>query len=150
MSVKQPFKVEKRYQIAKFDESLISPSGRPSLLTWRGMKSSVFYYTWRQAVGFICVYYIIQVIYRYCVITCRGFSSSSEVTFLFRYEIKPHEDMETKFHDLVEIWNSEVKVASKDLIFLLGFYVSMIVKRWWDQVDILLLIFTCLTCSSGL
>jgi len=65
-------------------------------------------------VGFICVYYIIQVIYR--------------------YEIKPYEDMETKFHDLVEIWNSEVKVASKDLIFLLGFYVSMIVKRWWDQV----------------
>ena len=58
--------------------------------------------------------------------------------------------METKFHDLVEIWNSEVKVASKDLIFLLGFYVSMIVKRWWDQVDISLLDFTCLTCSSGL
>ena len=29
----------------------------------------------------------------------------------------------------------EKKLQSKDLIFLLGFYVSMIVKRWWDQVS---------------
>jgi len=114
MSQKRPFEVEKRYQVAKYDENFITSSIHPSLFSWRGLKSSVFYYTWRQAVGFTFVYYIIQVIYR--------------------YEIKPHEQLETKFHNLVEIWNSEVKVASKDLIFLLGFYVSMIVKRWWDQV----------------
>jgi len=115
MSTKRPFFVEQRYQVAKYDEALISPTDRPSLFTWRGLKSSVFYYTWRQAVGFICAYYIIQLIYR--------------------YEIRPYEQTETKFHNLVETWNSEVKVASKDLIFLLGFYVSLIVKRWWDQVD---------------
>merc|ERR1711892_328680 len=100
MSQKRPFEVEKRYQVAKYDENFITASIHPSLFSWRGMKSSVFYYTWRQAVGFICVYYIIQVIYR--------------------YEIKPREQLETKFHNMVEIWNSEVKVASKDLIFLLG------------------------------
>jgi len=114
MSLKRPFYVEKRYHVAKFDECLICPSERPSLFTLRGLRSSVFYYTWRQAVGFICIYYIIQ--------------------FIYRYEIRPYEQVETKFHDMVEIWNSEIKVASKDLIFLLGFYVSMIVKRWWDQV----------------
>jgi len=114
MSMKHSFYVDKRYHVAKYDETLITPTSRPSLLTWRGLKSSVFYYTWRQAVGFILVYYTIQLIYR--------------------YEIRPVEHIETKFHNLVEIWNSEVKVASKDLIFLLGFYVSMIVKRWWDQV----------------
>merc|ERR1711892_789139 len=114
MSQKRPFEVEKRYQVAKYDENFITASIHPSLFSWRGLKSSVLYYTWRQAVGFTFVYYIIQVIYR--------------------YEIKHHEQMETKFHHMVEIWNSEVKVASKDLIFLVGFYVSMIVKRWWDQV----------------
>ena len=65
MSMKRSFYVDKRYHVAKYDETLITPTSRPSLLTWRGLKSSVFYYTWRQAVGFILVYYTIQLIYRY-------------------------------------------------------------------------------------
>ena len=131
MSQKRPFEVEKRYQVAKYDANFITSSIHPSLFSWRGLKSSVFYYTWRQAVGFIFVYYIIQVIYRYFIVKYWEFL---KIVF-FRYKIKPHEQLETKFHNLVETWNSEVKVASKDLIFLLGFYVSLIVKRWWDQVD---------------
>jgi len=28
-------------------------------------------------------------------------------------------------------------MAAKDLTFLLGFYVSMVAKRWWDQVALI-------------
>ena len=75
-------------------------------------------------------------------------------TVLFRWEISASEEAETKFHNLVETWNTEVnfvisyiivshiivchqvKMAAKDLTFLLGFYVSMVAKRWWDQAGI--------------
>jgi len=38
-----------------------------------------------------------------------------------------------EFEDIVEFFDKEVTPLSKDLTFLLGFYVSQIVKRWWDQ-----------------
>jgi len=115
MTRSSQYYVEERYRVADYEEQNIKPSLRPSIFSWRGWKSSVFYYTWRQAVGFICCYYAIQILYR--------------------HEISLSKVSEEKFQFLVENWNGEVKIAAKDLIFLLGFYVSMVARRWWDQVS---------------
>ena len=42
-----------------------------------------------------------------------------------------------EFEDLVTYFNKNISPLSKDLTFLLGFYVSQIVRRWWDQYKML-------------
>lgn len=42
-----------------------------------------------------------------------------------------------EFEDLVRYFDKNVNPLSKDLTFLLGFYVSQIVRRWWDQYKLL-------------
>jgi len=59
-----PFNVDKVYKVAEFDATQITPGIRPNLLSQRGWKSSVFHYTWRQALLLIGLYYAIQLLYR--------------------------------------------------------------------------------------
>ena len=42
-----------------------------------------------------------------------------------------------EFEELVTYFNGHLSPVSKDLTFLLGFYVSQIVRRWWDQYKLL-------------
>jgi len=64
---------------------------------------------------YIGLYYIIHIIYQF------GLDEKS---------VK-------KFEDLVDYFNESLSTISKDLTFLLGFYVSQIVRRWWDRYKLL-------------
>jgi len=43
------------------------------------------------------------------------------------------DEQSSEFEAIVDFFNRNVTPLSKDLTFLLGFYVSQIVKRWWSQ-----------------
>jgi len=53
------------------------------------------------------------------------------------YKVGLDEESQIKFEDLVSYFNKNLSPLSKDLTFLLGFYVSQIVRRWWDQYKLL-------------
>jgi len=66
---------------------------------------------------YLVLYFIIHIIYK------AGLEDGSE--------------SKKEFEDLVTYFNKNISPLSKDLTFLLGFYVSQIVRRWWDQYKLL-------------
>ncbi len=79
------------------------------LVRWKG---SIWKTVWKELLIYMIVYYLIRVTYRY------GLPTESQKTF--EYAV-------IKFHDYTR---------NIPLTFLLGFYISAIVKRWWDQFEL--------------
>ncbi|PAV86401.1 hypothetical protein WR25_15391 isoform D [Diploscapter pachys] len=75
------------------------------LLRWKG---SLWKAIWKHLLIFLVFYYCINVVYRFIM------DDRQKATFL-------------KFIILFDYWTKEIP-----LTFLLGFYVAMIVQRWWD------------------
>jgi predicted membrane chloride channel (bestrophin family) len=53
------------------------------------------------------------------------------------YKVGLGVESKKEFEELVKYFNKNLSPVSKDLTFLLGFYVSQIVRRWWDQYKLL-------------
>ncbi|XP_050302019.1 bestrophin homolog 24 isoform X2 [Anthonomus grandis grandis] len=77
---------------------------------WRG---SVYKLVWRELVAYLCVYYSINLLYRY------GLTEPQQRIF---------ERIRMYFGQQSE---------TIPMSFVLGFYVSLVVKRWWEQYKLL-------------
>ncbi|XP_076649260.1 bestrophin family protein [Halictus rubicundus] len=80
------------------------------LIKWRG---SVYKLIWRELLAYLFVYYLINFTYRY------GLNEHQRVIF---------EKIRYYFGNSSE---------SIPMSFVLGFYVSLVVKRWWEQYKLL-------------
>ncbi|XP_003487044.1 uncharacterized protein LOC100747717 isoform X1 [Bombus impatiens] len=80
------------------------------LVKWRG---SVYKLIWRELLAYLFVYYLINFTYRY------GLNEQQRVIF---------EKIRYYFGNSSE---------SIPMSFVLGFYVSLVVKRWWEQYKLL-------------
>nr|XP_016934737.1 bestrophin-2 isoform X3 [Drosophila suzukii] len=80
------------------------------LWKWRG---SVYKLIWRELVAYLCLYYTINVIYRF------GLTESQQAIFK---KIRLYFGQQSE---------------SIPMSFVLGFYVNLVVKRWWEQYRLL-------------
>ncbi|KHN85333.1 Uncharacterized protein F32G8.4 [Toxocara canis] len=90
----------------------ISYSGQFLKLLFR-WKGSLWKAIWWQLLLFLTIYYAINAVYRYAM------TASQQALFL-------------KYITLFNEWTHEIP-----LTFLLGFYVAMIVRRWWEQCQLI-------------
>uniref|UniRef100_A0A8D8WMA0 Bestrophin homolog n=1 Tax=Cacopsylla melanoneura TaxID=428564 RepID=A0A8D8WMA0_9HEMI len=77
---------------------------------WRG---SVYKLVWRELVVYLVIYYIINFTYRFAM-------------------LEPHQML---FERLQKYCAKKTEVIP--MSFVLGFYVSLVVKRWWEQYRLL-------------
>ncbi|ALC44513.1 Best2, partial [Drosophila busckii] len=77
---------------------------------WRG---SVYKLIWRELIAYLCLYYTINVVYRFAL-------------------TEPQQAIFNK----VRLY-CQSQTQSVPMSFVLGFYVSLIVKRWWEQYRLL-------------
>ncbi|KAH8379791.1 hypothetical protein KR009_007289 [Drosophila setifemur] len=80
------------------------------LWKWRG---SVYKLIWRELVAYLCLYYTINVIYRF------GLTPSQQ----------------SIFNKIRQYFGQQGE--SIPMSFVLGFYVNLVVKRWWEQYRLL-------------
>ncbi|XP_059216214.1 bestrophin-2 isoform X3 [Stomoxys calcitrans] len=80
------------------------------LWKWRG---SVYKLVWRELIAYLCLYYTINFLYRFA---------------FTEYQQKIFHKIRTYFGQQGE---------SIPMSFVLGFYVSLVVKRWWEQYRLL-------------
>jgi len=119
-----------------------------SAINWRTFRSTIFGVTWKPALVFLIFYFIFQTMYQYEVFsTCRDLSDpdTSET-------IEPEADAakcNRMWHDFVASMVEQESSAIKYLTFILGFYVSQMIKRWWDQVKSLPDIDSVTNCLAG-
>lgn len=79
---------------------------------WRG---SVYKLVWREALAFVCLYYIINITYRFGL----------------------PEPQKRTFERIRNYTSAYVDYMPQLLSFLLGFYVNLVVTRWWTQYKLL-------------
>ncbi|XP_076265029.1 bestrophin 2 isoform X1 [Rhynchophorus ferrugineus] len=77
---------------------------------WRG---SVYKLVWRELVAYLCLYYSINLLYRY------GLNENQQRIF-----------------ERIRLYFSQ-QSETIPMSFVLGFYVSLVVKRWWEQYRLL-------------
>ncbi|KAK6737529.1 hypothetical protein RB195_019936 [Necator americanus] len=75
------------------------------LFRWKG---SLWKAIWKHLLVFLLLYYTINAVYRFCM-------TVEQQQIFMRYVV------------LFDSWTKEIP-----LTFLLGFYVAMIIRRWWD------------------
>ncbi|XP_046808427.1 uncharacterized protein LOC111676671 [Lucilia cuprina] len=80
------------------------------LWKWRG---SVYKLVWRELVAYLCLYYTINFVYRFALT----------------------EQQQKIFNKLRSYFGQQGE--SIPMSFVLGFYVSLVVKRWWEQYRLL-------------
>ncbi len=78
------------------------------LFRWKG---SVWKSIWKELILYIFLYYIVRLVYQ----------------FLLTGEAK------SNYEKLVTIFHSQGR--NIPLTFLLGFYIALIIKRWWAQFE---------------
>ncbi|XP_034480988.1 bestrophin-1 [Drosophila innubila] len=80
------------------------------LWKWRG---SVYKLVWRELIAYLCLYYTINVIYRFAL------TPNQQVLF-----------------NKIRVYFGK-QGESIPMSFVLGFYVNLVVKRWWEQYRLL-------------
>ncbi|XP_022218671.2 bestrophin homolog 14 isoform X2 [Drosophila obscura] len=80
------------------------------LWKWRG---SVYKLIWRELVAYLCLYYTINVIYRFALTA----------------------NQQAIFNKIRQYFGQQGE--SIPMSFVLGFYVNLVVKRWWEQYRLL-------------
>ena len=95
------------------------------LLKWKG---SVFKLVYKELLAYICVYLVINLTYRLVLVK----NSHCDVELQSCVRWKQYRET---FESLRGYCHENVK--SIPLIFVLGFYVSLVVSRWWEQYNLL-------------
>ncbi|EDV96505.1 uncharacterized protein LOC6557537 isoform X1 [Drosophila grimshawi] len=80
------------------------------LWKWRG---SVYKLVWRELIAYLCLYYTINVIYRFAL----------------------NPNQQTLFNKIRLYFAQQGE--NLPMSFVLGFYVNLVVKRWWEQYRLL-------------
>lgn len=81
-------------------------------LTWKQRwQKSLPSYIGLELIVYLIAYYVIHIVYRLAL----------------------NSEQKTQFEEVVSYFKAGADVLSRDLTFLLGFYVSLVAKRWWDQ-----------------
>ena len=57
------------------------------------------------------------------------------IRLIYVFVLKEHQQKE--FDQLVVYFNKNLSSFGRDITFLLGFYVAIVAKRWWDQYRLL-------------
>ena len=92
------------------------------LFSIRDVKHNILGQCWYFLLIFLFIYYAVAIVYQLDI-------------FCFH----KHEEASSCQSEMVKIfahWEEFETTMSRVVTFLMGFYVSMIAKRWWDQVDI--------------
>jgi len=74
-------------------------------------KQSVFELIWHDIIGFLIVYYLFSILYRYVIFDYPSYKQTFEMICVY-----------------ADRFSSSIPIT-----FLIGFWVSQIVSRWWDQ-----------------
>uniref|UniRef100_A0A1B0G267 Bestrophin homolog n=1 Tax=Glossina morsitans morsitans TaxID=37546 RepID=A0A1B0G267_GLOMM len=77
---------------------------------WRG---SVYKLVWRELIAYLCLYYTINLVYRFAL----------------------NEQQQKIFYKIRAYFGQQSE--SIPMSFVLGFYVNLVVKRWWEQYRLL-------------
>lgn len=80
------------------------------LIKWRG---SVYKLVWRELVAYLILYYSINLIYRFAL----------------------NDEQQRSFERIRSYFNQQSETIP--MSFVMGFYVSLVVKRWWEQYKLL-------------
>ncbi|XP_037900552.1 bestrophin-3 isoform X2 [Glossina fuscipes] len=80
------------------------------LWKWRG---SVYKLVWRELIAYLCLYYTINLVYRFAL----------------------NEQQQKIFYKIRAYFGQQSE--SIPMSFVLGFYVNLVVKRWWEQYRLL-------------
>ena len=120
------------------------------LLKWRG---SVYKLIYKELIAYITVYFLINLFYRAVLVPQSECSSNTPITpvFLHHNETVVDDDITSNPASTVSClrWRStrqlfeslrgycHSNLRSIPLMFVLGFYVSLVVQRWWDQYMLL-------------
>ncbi|XP_055841851.1 bestrophin homolog 15 isoform X1 [Episyrphus balteatus] len=80
------------------------------LWKWRG---SVYKLVWRELIAYLCLYYTINLVYRFVL-----------------------NDYQQQIFAKIRVYFGE-QSETIPMSFVLGFYVSLVVKRWWEQYRLL-------------
>jgi len=99
------------------------------LKIWRG---SLFKSIWRDLISYLCLYTIISLLYRYvlCIKISEAEGKLGKLEGNYAYE-EPKKYFE---YACVYCGRFSEKIP---LSFLLGFYVSLVMTRWWNQFQVL-------------
>merc|ERR1719483_1065454 len=82
---------------------------------WRWWRRSLPRHIGLELLVYLVLYFVIHLVYR-AVLT---------------------NEQRTEFEEIVEYFNEHLSPLARDLAFLLGFYVKVIVTRWWNQFNLL-------------
>ena len=74
-------------------------------------KQSVFKLIWNDVLFFLVAYFLLSILYRHVLYHYPNHKQNFEIMCIY-----------------AETFNSSIKIT-----FLIGFYVSQVVSRWWDQ-----------------
>ncbi len=86
---------------------------------------------WELLLYLVC-YYAINVVYRFVL----NQQQQEDFTRVRNYENQEGYP-KNSFIQVVDYLDQNLKDLSRDLTFLMGFYVSLVAKRWWDQYRLL-------------
>ena len=88
----------------------------------RRWKGSVYKLIFKELAAYLCCYYLLNIIYRFCL-------------------HQPGVESYRRSFEGITAYCS-IQMTSIPMTFGLGFYVSLIVSRWWDQVNMAKFIYT--------
>ncbi len=57
------------------------------------------------------------------------------INLVYRFALSA--DQQREFERVVEYFDDNIGTFARDITFLLGFYVSLVARRWWDQYKLL-------------
>lgn len=92
------------------------PNGSSFGCFWRILrkwKGSVYKLVWRELLAYLCLYYTINLVYRHAL----------------------NEQQQRIFDKIRQYFGSQSEGIP--MSFVLGFYVNLVVKRWWEQYKLL-------------
>jgi len=95
------------------------------LLKWRG---SVYKLIYKELLAFISLYMVVNLIYRELLVRKSECSDNDDICRQWKQSREVFESLRTYCHE---------QLSSIPLTFVLGFYVSLIVTRWWRQYSLL-------------
>jgi len=127
--------VSEEYQVAEYDPMIVKKQltfYRTTPLQqlvhfWKNPSMNIIGQTWYFLLLFLVLYYIIQIAYQFDLFCPNGKRIETHLA-------NQSDACTIRTQAYINHWDLYEKDFTKLITFLLGFYVSTIAKRWWDQV----------------
>jgi len=143
---KTDYDIEDEYKVADFDPQNVkneyldifhttSIRNRSLLIAMfkrKTFKSAIIGVTWVPLLVFIVFYYVFQIPYQLGGFRIKSCGDNSDHS-------KPESEAEAAtchpaWHDWVATMRENESTCTRYLTFILGFYVSQMIRRWWDMI----------------